>query len=619
MKLATLPSSGWRGVLAAAAVYLYCFVQTVAASQQVEQFTSLSPAPAPQLDADFAIKAATCDNLKPLGSKSEYCPYIRANCPADSIISYLEVYYCYAAPAGWLAEACICVMFALLLVLLFRVLGSTAEDYFSPILSQLSQEMGLPPRFAGVTFLALGNGAPDLSASIAAVKAGHYHLALGGLLGGGMFVGCVVAGLIVLANNGAKARGALLRDVAAYMTSVVVVALMIHSGTMTTGKAVTLLGLYVLFVLVVLGADIWHRVCGAGSQSFKELQEDLIPNPPMADLGTPTNGSPRSPSPLLLTRSGDVIPLPQRALDVELSDRSHTPSPTRHHSKLRPSRLLHHVTFGTGPAPSTGGDSFTSSEASVQASQPALSSAGPQGPRHTTLPPQRASSVPLRTSSSGVLPASIVARRMSSSGDLTYEEIRDMPARQYRARALAQMSESTSFNYRAEADIAVVIRDEEAPPVSAAATSSYQPPAVPDAAPQGPAGQHAGAGPGTGAAAAAQTAAVKPPWQQHLELVWSKLSRVGALFSSALDIAEAPLIILRKGTIPLLDPESYSRPWFLAALACAPLAMLVYLGSGDSLEAMLIALGRLPREFGYVMLGVYALYLVVNISLYAFR
>lgn len=34
-----------------------------------------------------------------------------------------------------------------------------------------------------VTFLALGNGAPDISSSIAAVRAGQYKLALGSLLG----------------------------------------------------------------------------------------------------------------------------------------------------------------------------------------------------------------------------------------------------------------------------------------------------------------------------------------------------------------------------------------------------------------------------------------------------
>lgn len=45
------------------------------------------------------------------------------------------------------------------LVTLFRMLGSTAEYFFSPSLEMFSVKMGLPPRFAGVSLLALGNGA----------------------------------------------------------------------------------------------------------------------------------------------------------------------------------------------------------------------------------------------------------------------------------------------------------------------------------------------------------------------------------------------------------------------------------------------------------------------------
>ncbi len=49
--------------------------------------------------------------------------------------------------------ACVCgahqVACVLWLLLLFRVLGSTAEDFFSPILTQLAQELSLPPRLAG--------------------------------------------------------------------------------------------------------------------------------------------------------------------------------------------------------------------------------------------------------------------------------------------------------------------------------------------------------------------------------------------------------------------------------------------------------------------------------------
>lgn len=60
----------------------------------------------------------------------------------------------------------------LLLVLLFRIIARASDDFFSCILSQISQDLGLPPRLGGVTLLALGNGAPDLSASIEAVKTG---------------------------------------------------------------------------------------------------------------------------------------------------------------------------------------------------------------------------------------------------------------------------------------------------------------------------------------------------------------------------------------------------------------------------------------------------------------
>ena len=46
----------------------------------------------------------------------------------------------------------------LYLFLLFRLLATTADSYFSPALESFSFELGLPPRFAGATLLALGNG-----------------------------------------------------------------------------------------------------------------------------------------------------------------------------------------------------------------------------------------------------------------------------------------------------------------------------------------------------------------------------------------------------------------------------------------------------------------------------
>ena len=48
------------------------------------------------------------------------------------------------------------------LLVLFVVLGTTAEDFFCPALGAISDTLGLSDNVAGVTFLALGNGAPDI-------------------------------------------------------------------------------------------------------------------------------------------------------------------------------------------------------------------------------------------------------------------------------------------------------------------------------------------------------------------------------------------------------------------------------------------------------------------------
>ena len=126
----------------------------------------------------------------------------------------------------------------LILTILFRLLGSTAEDYFSPSLEMFSVQLGLPPRFAGVTLLALGNGAADVSATINAIgndPTNGYKMSLGALTGAAMFITTVVAGSVILTNGGVVCRGALVRDVMALGVTVVVVALNLEKGEITAG------------------------------------------------------------------------------------------------------------------------------------------------------------------------------------------------------------------------------------------------------------------------------------------------------------------------------------------------------------------------------------------------
>ena len=155
----------------------------------------------------------SCNDILRLPVGEDRCAFARAHCPSEGVLPYFVMYHCYVAPCGVLPAMLTYTSLAAFLCLLFYVMGRAADEYFSSILSQISQDMGLPPRLAGVTLLALGNGAPDLSSSIAAVRAGHYHLALGALTGGSMFVGCVVAGRIIVTSDGVKCRGAQIRDV----------------------------------------------------------------------------------------------------------------------------------------------------------------------------------------------------------------------------------------------------------------------------------------------------------------------------------------------------------------------------------------------------------------------
>lgn len=71
-------------------------------------------------------------------------------------------------------------------------------------------------------------------------------------------MGAVVAGAIMLVNGGAKARGALLRDVAAFGIGVITITAFLGTGGMSYGRCAVLLAEYVAFVLIVLGADLWH-------------------------------------------------------------------------------------------------------------------------------------------------------------------------------------------------------------------------------------------------------------------------------------------------------------------------------------------------------------------------
>lgn len=163
------------------------------------------------------------------------------------------------------------------MITLFRLLSSTAEDFFSPSLEMFSRKLGLPPRFAGVTLLALGNGAADVSATMSAFAAdvnNGYKFSLGALTGAAMLVGCLVSGVVVLVAEGVPCRGALIRDVTALFITICVVWHNLSSGRVGPESVTLYLTLYGAFVAIVLVADVYHRTVVLPRLRAMQAQQD---------------------------------------------------------------------------------------------------------------------------------------------------------------------------------------------------------------------------------------------------------------------------------------------------------------------------------------------------------
>ncbi|KAG2447386.1 hypothetical protein HYH02_007714 [Chlamydomonas schloesseri] len=221
--------------------------------------TSTSPSPAPTPSPGPA-PSYTCDRIDRV-PRAERCAFVREQCESDSRLPYTEWYYCSVAPHGAFASFMFTLFLAALLPLLFTLLGDTAEIYFSPIMTHVAQCIPkMRPRFAGVTFVAIGNGAPDLSSNISAIRNGDWLLSTGALTGAAMFVQCVVASEVMRASRGpVKCRGATLRDVAIYSASVLLVLASFAAGRITHWFIAGACVLYLTYALWVFAGDEWHE------------------------------------------------------------------------------------------------------------------------------------------------------------------------------------------------------------------------------------------------------------------------------------------------------------------------------------------------------------------------
>lgn len=108
---------------------------------------------------------------------------------------------------------------------------------------------------AGVTFLAFGNGSPDVFSTFAAMKTHSGSLAVGELIGAAGFITAVVAGSMALVRPFKVARKSFVRDVGFFIIAAAFSMVFLADGHLHLWECAVMVGFYVFYVITVV---FWH-------------------------------------------------------------------------------------------------------------------------------------------------------------------------------------------------------------------------------------------------------------------------------------------------------------------------------------------------------------------------
>eukprot|EP00118_Oscarella_pearsei_P009034 m.49534 g.49534 ORF g.49534 m.49534 type:complete len:570 (+) comp34008_c0_seq1:16-1725(+) len=208
--------------------------------------------------------AVPCQHLKTKvndsGVFNTTCQLVLANCTNVPVLAnYLAFVTCDLVNLQWLAY----IILVLWLILLMSLLATTADYFFVPPLNLLANKLKLSPAVAGITLLAIGNGAPDVFTAYSALtKADDFALELSALLGASIFILTVVLGSVILVSdvsrNTIKATD-FYRDIGAYIVVVATVVGVCYDKKIYLYESVLFLVIYILYIGIVVSLSYYQK------------------------------------------------------------------------------------------------------------------------------------------------------------------------------------------------------------------------------------------------------------------------------------------------------------------------------------------------------------------------
>jgi solute carrier family 24 (sodium/potassium/calcium exchanger), member 6 len=143
--------------------------------------------------------------------------------------------------------------------LLFSTIGIAASDFLCINLSTIASILGMSESLTGVTFLAFGNGSPDVFSTFAAMNTHSGSLALGELFGAAGFITAVVAASMALVNPFQVARKSFVRDVGFFIVAASFSMVFLVDGYLQVWECAVMVAFYVFYVIFVM---CWHWYLG---------------------------------------------------------------------------------------------------------------------------------------------------------------------------------------------------------------------------------------------------------------------------------------------------------------------------------------------------------------------
>jgi len=126
-------------------------------------------------------------------------------------------------------------------------------------LATIAQLLNLDENVAGVTFLAFGNGSPDVFATFSALRTNSGSLAIGELLGAASFIVSCVVGSMCIIKPFRVNRGPFLRDSAFFTVAVFMLLVILLDGWIYAWEAAILVLLYFVYVFTVVVGSWWEH------------------------------------------------------------------------------------------------------------------------------------------------------------------------------------------------------------------------------------------------------------------------------------------------------------------------------------------------------------------------